>query len=154
MTKHEPGIINKQDYEYKEYNYHNNNYNNIDTEPGVLISPEDGERIAQSYHRNIGNLTGAVASFITQAVASGLTVANILEAIEITGFAPRPSAAYLRAILRNWIRDGVTTSQIKYQARREQDNPALWYMQRDNSNLKFDGSAFMQEVARMRAEES
>ena len=64
-------------------------------------------------------------------------MANVLEAIQITSFAPRPSAAYLRAVLRNWIRDGVSHRRQPQQSSWWQ-NPALKYEQREYRNEDFE----------------
>ena len=96
--------------------HHNNNYN-IATEPGVcVISAEDGERMRQSYEDNLGiRMTLVVARMIEKAVADGLTVDEIILAIEETGFAPSPSPWYLRKILENWLATGVTISKARHQ---------------------------------------
>lgn len=96
----------------REDHYYNNN---IHTEPGVSLSPEELERIKESYHDNISDtLTGAVANEIIRAINGGLTVDEVIMAIEETGFAPRPSAVYLRKILMNWSESGVTVSRIRH----------------------------------------
>lgn len=136
--------------QYQEYN--NNNYNNIDTHPGVfLITAEDAERICAAYTNAIGSLNGTVAAMIESAVKHGLTVDNILSAINETAFAPRPSAAYLRAILRNWLKYGVSTRAAAPKAPSwwQQTNPALQYSQRDYMNDDFDGDAFMDEIRKL-----
>ena len=105
-------------------NYYNNNYNN--TEPGVVyITPEWAARICKAYTDNIGVLNAAVANMIEQFVAQGLTPADIICAITETAFAPRPSAAYLRAILRNWLRDGRVIAKARHAA--ESDQPHEWW---------------------------
>lgn len=43
----------------------------------------------------------AIANMIVKAVEAGISAENILKAIDLTALAPRPSAYYLRAILRN-----------------------------------------------------
>jgi len=95
--------------EQQNHNYYNNNYR--DTQPGVrVLTRDDGETILAAYLDNINpdGMTGAVAAEIEKAYAAGLSVEDIVLAIEETGFAPRPSPAYLRAILRNWAFSGVT----------------------------------------------
>lgn len=65
----------------------------------MSINREAGERIVHAYTQAVGPMNYFVAQEIESAIRQGLTVANILEAIQITSFAPRPSAAYLRAVL-------------------------------------------------------
>lgn len=80
-----------------------------------VLSPEDGERIKHAYWDNVSEtMTGAVANMITNAYNKGMTVDEIVMAIEETGFAPHPSPAYLRKILETWAEVGVTTSKIKH----------------------------------------
>lgn len=143
----------QHNYEQKNDN-DNNNYNNNHTEPGVcIVSPEDSERIFRAYTENIGNLNAAIIQMIAKAIENGLTVENILMAIEETAFAPRPSAAYLRAILRNWCHYGVTVAKARHEAQKDslmsywqRTNPALNYEQREYRDEDFDGDAYMKEV--------
>ena len=127
----------KENNKENNYNYYNNNYNNRHTEPGVSINREAGERIVQAYTQAVGPMNYYVAQEIESAIRQGLTVANVLEAIQITSFAPRPSAAYLRAVLRNWIRDGVSHRRQPQQSSWWQ-NPALKYEQREYRNEDFE----------------
>ena len=126
----------------KEYNY--NYYNNSHTAPGVSINREAGERIVQAFTQAVGPMNYFVAQEIEKAVQQGLTVANVLEAIQITSFAPRPSAAYLRAVLRNWIRDGVSHCQAPQKSSWWQQNPALNYEQREYRNEDFEDDSFLE----------
>ena len=123
----------KENKKDNNYNY----YNNRHTEPGVSINREAGERIVQAFTQAIGPMNYFVAQEIESAIQQGLTVANVLEAIQITSFAPRPSAAYLRAVLRNWIRDGVSHRRQPQQSSWWQ-NPALQYEQREYRNEDFE----------------
>ena len=109
--------MNTTTVDHHNSNYNNYNYNNRYTDPGVRVektlSPEEGEAIVEAYKLNISEygMTAAVAQEIEQAYAKGLTAEEIILAIEETGFAPRPSPAYLRAILRNWAFSGVTVTK-------------------------------------------
>ena len=76
-----------------------------------FLSPEDGERIRDEYLDNIGPMTSAAANMIENFFAEGIEVEEIIMAIHDTGLASRPSAYYLRAILQNWITQGVTRSR-------------------------------------------
>lgn len=102
---------NKTDHQQED---HNNYYYNIHG-TGRFLTAEDGQRIKEAYIDNISDhMTGAVANLITNAHSKGLTVDEIIMAIEETGFAPHPSPAYLRRILENWAENGVTVSKIKH----------------------------------------
>ena len=70
---------------------------------------------------------------------------NLIERLKAAG-ATTPEAA--RALI-----SGPQQSAQPRAAAPQRTNPALDYIQRDNSNLKFDGSAFMDEVRRMRQQE-
>ena len=70
------------------------------TEPGVLCAPHDLEAIRQGYEQVLGLLNVFKARDIEAALRSGLDAGAILDAIEETAMAPRPSHYYLRAILR------------------------------------------------------
>lgn len=132
----------------KDNNY--NNYNNRHTEPGVCISAEDGERIAHAYLGAIGPLNAFTARMIEDAIKQGLTVDNILAAIEHTAFAPRPSAAYLRAILRSWAAHGVSAPRNQPAAswwNQRTKNSALNYEQREYRNEDFEDDSFI-EIAK------
>lgn len=130
----------KENKKDNNYNY----YNNRHTEPGVSINREAGERIVQAFTQAVGPMNYYVAQEIESAIRQGLTVANVLEAIQITSFAPRPSAAYLRAVLRNWIRDGVShRQQPQQQSSWWQQNPALKYEQREYRNEDFEDDSYI-----------
>ena len=98
------------------YNYnYNNNYNDSSTqnrgikEPlNTTIDPEEAQRLKQVYSDVLGRMTRPVAYMILGYLRTGLTVDNVIDAINLTAFAPRPSAAYLNGILHNWRLYGVT----------------------------------------------
>ena len=124
-----------------------NNNNNIiiirDTHPGVSINPEDGNRIIAAYVENIGPAINApVARLIEDFIKAGHTVDHVIDAIERTGFAPRPSPAYLRAVLRNYDQPRQQPSPWYKQ------NPALNYQQRQYSDADFSGDDFIEEAKR------
>ena len=101
------------------YNYNNNNnYNNSSTQNRGIneplkageIAPEDAQRLKQVYSDVLGRMTKPVAYMILGYLRTGLTVDNVIDAINLTAFAPRPSAAYLNGILHNWRLYGVKLS--------------------------------------------
>lgn len=107
-------------------NHHQNDNNNIVSNGArrVLATAEDFTRIRESYVANIGKMNQVVASMIEQAMEDGpLTADEIIMAIEVTGMAPRPSAWYLRAVLDDWIINGVGLSC----GRRRKDRGGNWW---------------------------
>lgn len=110
----------QQDQEHQEqHDYNNYNYyipHGAGRVPEKLL-PSDMEKIREAYVDNIGDLTGAVARMIETALHSGLTADEVVMAIEETGFAPRPSAWYLKKVLENWAEDGVTVSKYRHKIR-------------------------------------
>lgn len=100
-------------------NHHQDNYNNYYYNThvtGRFLNPEQCEAIKQAYIDNISDsLTAAVANMIESAFKHGLEANEIVMAIEETGFAPRPSPAYLRRVLENWVENGVTVSKIRHE---------------------------------------
>lgn len=102
---------------------HDNYYYNTHTS-GRFLTPENGEAIKTAYLENISDtMTGAVAHMIEDAFKNGLEAAEIVMAIEETGFAPRPSPAYLRKILENWVTNGVTVSKIRHEVQSNRGQP-------------------------------
>ena len=120
----------------------------------MSINREAGERIVQAYTQAVGPMNYYVAQEIESAIRQGLTVANVLEAIQITSFAPRPSAAYLRAVLRNWIRDGVSHRRQPQQSSWWKQNPALNYEQREYKNEDFEDDSFLEIGRKFLAKEN
>lgn len=112
----------------------------------VQLTAVELEMIRQGYVDAIGPLNAIKARDIETAIGAGVQASAILDAIEQTGLAPRPSHYYLRAILRRYASEGITTadeaerSRGDYRTRRaaagrEQTswwhNPALDYAQRE-----------------------
>ena len=113
---------NNHQYQHKHYYNYNNNY--IDTGAGRVWLPEEGERIKEAYCDNISDrMTQAAASLIEKAYQAGLTVDEIIMAIEETGLAPSPSPYYLKAILSNWAENGVTVSRLRHYVAANKANP-------------------------------
>lgn len=110
---HDNQYYEKQQQKENHY-YYNNNYNIRDSEERILKEC-DCELLKEAYNDNIGRMTGAVANMLEKAFERGLEVDELVMAIEETGFAPNPSAYYLKAILENWVTNGVTISRIKHQ---------------------------------------
>lgn len=96
------------------YNYNNNYYNNPNG-AGRALTECDQQLLKEAYCDNIGTMTGAAAKLLERAFDGGLEVDELVMAIEETGLAPRPSAYYLKAILENWVKNGVTVSRLRHQ---------------------------------------
>lgn len=100
------------------------------------VSVDDLKLIRDTYVECIGPLTPPVARMIEQKLAAGMEAAVIIHAIEETGWAPRPSAQYLRAILTRLHRSDIYTMEQLYEdeTRHEQryvdmrrDREERWY---------------------------
>ena len=88
------------------------------TEPGVSVSEWDLEIIRQQYNQVIGELNCVKAWDIERAIQNGIEVSAILDALEQTAMAPRPSHYYFRAIIVRYMQEGITTAE-KAEAQRE-----------------------------------
>ena len=111
---------------------------------GGIISDDDLCTIRDSYVTYIGQqMTAMVAREIEDALKDGMTPSVVIDAVRITGDAPRPTPYYLRAVLRRWRRDRILTpdalaaDRAAYDARKANapgkawwQNPALRYEQR------------------------
>lgn len=110
--------INQQENKYQDQKNNNgvdyyNNYN-ISHGTGRIMPTEAGERIRDAYIDNVcDRMTAAAAHMIEEAFQAGMTVEDIILAIEDTGLAPRPSPAYLKAILATWAKEGYTVSRLR-----------------------------------------
>lgn len=99
------------------------------------MNPIDLEAIRTGYVDVLGQLNAYKAQDIERAIAFGLDASAILDALEQTALAPRPSHAYFRAILGRYISQDIKTAQDaerdrdKFRARREAANRerAAWY---------------------------
>lgn len=96
------------------------------TDPGVF------RQIREAYVDNIGPLTGAIAHYLEDLMDEGMAPVVILDAITQTGWAPRPSPQYLRAILRRYSLENIYTEQdlqyskLRRQRERDEANAARW----------------------------
>ena len=104
-------MIQDQQQKNDSYSYDYNNKEHGTGRVPRILSPEDGSRIRDAYLDNIGPMTSAAANMIEHFFAEGIEADEIIMAIDDTGLAPRPSALYLRAIMSNWITQGVTVSR-------------------------------------------
>lgn len=81
----------------------------IDTQPGV--SALDLDRIRRAYNDVLGELNIVKAHVIEDAIDAGLQTDAILDAIEQTAMARRPSHYYLAAILTRYQSDHLFTKK-------------------------------------------
>lgn len=116
----------EQENEQKEYKdtRRDYNYNNYparararDTDAVVVdLMPgrEIMDQIATAYKENINPMiTAAAAGIIERALQHGMEPQTVIQAIEETGMASRPSPYYLSAVLRNWAESGVVLSRSR-----------------------------------------
>ena len=102
------------------------------TEPGVFLADEDLEAIRTAYNGVLGALNYVTARDIEWAIRNGLQASAILDAIDQTALAPRPSHYYLRAILRRYVTERITTAEAaedqrhRRRAERDQANAETW----------------------------
>lgn len=76
------------------------------TDPGVS---QDYQAIKEGYCSAIGPLTAPVAWYLEGLMNDGMAPEVILNAIQETGWARRPSPQYLRAILERYRLHGIKT---------------------------------------------
>ena len=84
----------------------------------MCISPEALEAIREAYVACVGFMTASIAHEIEAAIKDGMFPEVVIDAIQQTGNAPRPSPYYLRTILRRWRPRGATTSGLWREWRR------------------------------------
>ena len=83
----------------------------VNTQPGVhTLDAHEWEMIRQEYVNILGPLNIYKAQDIEMAVDHGLEASAILEAIEQTAMARRPSHYYLRAILKRYLVNNLRTA--------------------------------------------
>ena len=75
------------------------------------------EQIRQAYNESIGKLNVTIARYIENLLfCFKMEPGVIINAIEHTGWARTPSAAYMRAILERYKREGIlTVKQLEYE---------------------------------------
>ena len=92
----------------------------ITTAPGVhMLDAHDLELIRQYYVEILGPINAWKARDIELSIHAGMDASAILDAIEQTAMARRPSHYYLRAILRRYMSEGITTAEKAAQCREE-----------------------------------
>ena len=102
----------------------------------VPPTPFEWEQIRQTYVDVLGALNCVKAHDIEEAVNQGVQPSAILDAIEQTALAPRPTHYYLRAVLRRYANWGIFTREAAEKDRNERKreqrlaqyrNECTWY---------------------------
>jgi hypothetical protein len=141
----------------------NNNNNNIYTLRDIIIINDTEPRVSARAAMNARRdeiisayedalecpLRNTVANRMVDFIAANHTIEQLLECIERTGLAVRPSPAYLCKVMQNY--DSYTYIAFdRVQQREAPMNPALQYPQRDYSHDDFAGDDILAEVERIR----
>ena len=109
-----------------------------------VLEPWELEKIRKCYVDVLGPLNFFKARIIEEAIDHGLQASAIIDALEQTAIAPRPSHAYLSAILRRYICQDIRTVQDaerdRYRRRVEREDglkQALNWWERSSDELPF-----------------
>lgn len=71
---------------------------------------DDYEMLQKYYEENLGcKMPRPITQLAADAARAGMLLETVLQAIDETMFAPRPSPHYFRAILLRWINAGILT---------------------------------------------
>lgn len=97
------------------------------TLPGVLFNENDLMAIKQAYCACIGDLKAAVAWYIEGLMKWGMEPDVILNAINETGWAKRPSPQYMRAILERYKAHEIKTMAQLLHDQEEFAESKRWY---------------------------
>ena len=95
----------------------------IHTQPGV----HDLCCIKEAYNNCIGDLKAPIAWYLEGLMASGMQPEVILNAIQETGWARRPSPQYLRAILERYKAYGILNMMQLIHDQDEHAESKKWY---------------------------
>ncbi len=98
----------------------------IYTVPGVQ---EDYQAIKEGYLSCIGDLKASVAWYIEGLISWGMEADVILNAIQETGWARKPSPHYMRAILERYKANGIKTMVQLLHDQEEHEASKKWYEQ-------------------------
>jgi len=101
---------------------------------GRVLDPQDMEAIRTGYIDIFGVLNGYRARDIEWAIEHGVTASGIIDAMEQTAFARRPTHQYFKAILRRYVTQGIYTAE---DAERDRER---WRLQREAANRETWGS--------------
>ena len=87
--------------------------------PRRVLPPIDLEAIRTGYLDVLGSLNAIKARDIEWAIDNGLEASAILDALEQTSMAARPTHYYFRAILRRYVTEGIHDAMAAEAAREE-----------------------------------
>lgn len=97
------------------------------TLPGVLFNDQDLTAIKQAYNECIGDLKAAVAWYLEGLMEWGMEPEVILNAINETGWAKRPSPQYMRAILERYKAHNIRSMPQLLHDQEEFEESKRWY---------------------------
>lgn len=105
-------IMQQHNYTHQQEDNHDHYHNNNSAHESGRTPPDAYALIREAYVNNVCPMMTQAAAFeIESAMNAGMDVDTVLLAIHETGYAPRPSLYYLRAILRTWAETGVTVTK-------------------------------------------
>lgn len=111
------------------------------TEPGVSKNPlalqEDLHAIAQEYNNILGPMNMQIARFIERLLHDGMAANVILDALQETAWARRPSPQYFRAICARYYDRGILTMGALLHDRDEWENKRKPWWNVDDPELPF-----------------
>ena len=109
------------------------------TNPGVFSAGIDYDYIRDTFLEVIGHMTIFHAKFIEKSITDGkLDTSAVIDALEQTSFAPRPSFPYFRAVLSRYVAEGIHSAEEAAQQRwaraieradRNRDKEMRWYQE-------------------------
>lgn len=86
---------------------------------GRVLNPIDMEAIRTGYVDALGPINAYKARDVEWAIENGLEASAILDALEQTSMAARPTHYYFRAILRRYVTEGIHDARAAEAAREE-----------------------------------
>ena len=103
-------IENSKVKESKEEKSKGNSAETEETLVGVVLN--DFQIVRDAYESNIGMLSSTVVEIINYYLEQNVEAALIVEAIKVSCMNNKRTMAYAEGILKNWIREGITTVEM------------------------------------------
>ena len=94
------------------------------TDPGVSWNLQV---LRETWNGILGPMTAQVAWYIEDLMAKGMAIEVILDAVQETAWARRPSPQYFRAITQRLMREGVLTMEQLQLSREEFARQKAWW---------------------------
>lgn len=94
------------------------------TEPGVF---HDLQVFKESWNRTIGPMNAAIAFFVEAMMAEGMEMGVLLNALQETSWARRPSPQYFRAIVNRYRASGLHTMEQVLLDQQEHEKQREWW---------------------------